>query len=116
MIQKGELIENYESISYSKTKEDVYQIPVKGWNLENPKELIKSLMEEYFDYKIIDLEILESKRRAYSCSRYHCGEKAEDAGYSYFIDYHKEWKKGYGTCTIFNVKFIFDATGEEVKE
>lgn len=103
-IKRGELIENHESISYGKVNE-TYQIPIKGWDLKNPKKLISDLMEEFFDYKIVNVDILKLYEMSYSCSKYDCGESAESHGYRYFINYHEDWKMGLGKCTIFSVIF-----------
>ncbi len=63
-------------------------------------------LEEHLDSEndIIVKEV-EYTNLAYSCSRYEMGEDANDEGYSYWINYHKEWKQGLGKCVSIKIKF-----------
>lgn len=110
-MNRGKLVENYESISEGE-EGGCYYIPISGWNLENENRLIIKLMEEHFDYRIKDVKILSKSELAYSCSRYANGEDANDSGFAWFIEYYNKWKKGLGKCTRFKVRFAYSELDE----
>ena len=110
-MKREQLTETYESISEGE-EGGCYYIPISGWGLENEEKLIIGLMEEHFNYKIKNVEVLNKSELAYSCSKYMDGEDANDSGFAWFIEYYKNWKKGLGKCTRFKVRFALSEESE----
>ena len=99
----------------SLNKEDG-EITFQGWNIKNPLLLISAELENYFeDENISDLEIIETKEMAFSCSRYFEGSDAKDEGFVYWLFYHDTWRKGFGKCTNFKIKFKRTSINSEIK-
>jgi hypothetical protein len=111
-MKREELVVTTGSISEGEIG-GIYWIPISGWNLKDEKKLIIELMEEHFDYKLKGVEILKKTEEAYSCQRFMDGLDANDEGFSHFVDFHKNWRKGLGKCTQFKVKFAFCEVDDE---
>lgn len=82
-----------------------YDIYLRGWNL--PEEFKEKIVEEFRDWMDDDnlkIQFLMVEEEAFTCSRYFEGQDAKCEGYSYWIDFHKGWKKGQGKCTHYQVK------------
>jgi hypothetical protein len=83
------------------------ELPVKGWNHNVncfDKFILHELDEYYADMKY-SFKLLNKKERGYCCSRYFEGEDASDEGHKFWIDY-REYKKGLGKVTIYEVEII----------
>lgn len=101
-----------ESIESQTTMADGFDstggtVVLKGWDIAPAKQFITEAIEELLDYPDeIFIDITERKEIAYSCARYEMGEDARDEGFSYWINYHKKWKKGLGKCSVYKIKIV----------
>ena len=98
-------MDNSEIKSYNLT--DVGgDISFTSWNIKNSLDIIKKELTEYYEeYKIINLKIISKKEMAYSSARYFEGQDVNDEGFSHFINYCDNWKKGLGKCTTFTISY-----------
>ena len=115
MTTNNQCLENSESKSYS-INDNTGELTFRGWNIINPEKLVKEEIEDYFEEEITDFEITSKKEMAFSCSRYFEGDLASDDGFSFWIDYDLNWKRGLGKCTCFTFKFKKANNGFIIKE
>lgn len=81
-----------------------YYIYLKGWNLpEDFKQGILQEFREHMDDETIELNFLQIEEEAFTCSRYFEGQDAKDEGYSFWVDFCKTWKPGFGKCTCYTI-------------
>ena len=81
---------------------------LKGWNLDTKKclEVMNEIITDEFSQEDSDkyeIEILNKTEMGFSCSRFFEGQEASDEGYGFWLEYHKEYKRGLGKCTVFDI-------------
>ena len=64
-----------------------------------PLDVVKDLIESH-DYE--DVVVLEEPEEVYySCQRYFDGADAKESGYTYWIEFHDEYKRGLGKAYMY---------------
>lgn len=109
----NECLDGSETKSYGldKTGGD---ITFKGWNIKNPEKIILEELKDYFENdNVLDLKIIGKKEHAYSCNKWCEGSDAKDEGFSYWLKYENNYKKGLGKCTTFTISYNLKEVKEE---
>lgn len=103
MKQLFDMLESWSSITDCKFNDEM-KVPVKGWNLPDRfVDIVKTELEDW-EGEDLTIEVVKKKEMAYSCARYFEGRDAKDDGFSFYINYHENWKTGRGKVTIYTIK------------